>query len=165
MREQAALSASEITADMVNNFVADLEDESDYEQTFSSSPTKERKSKWEKILMNMEESSSTKRKLEDLLHVQNLVGISKINGKHNKSIQEMNLMINGSSVVRDGFAEFIHANVHAYKEVLPGLESWKASTIASWHNVEGHAIQWFCVVCIDQKGMLPSPYTIIVVVL
>ncbi|XP_010938372.1 putative GTP diphosphokinase RSH1, chloroplastic isoform X1 [Elaeis guineensis] len=154
LREQAALSASEITADMVNNFVADLEDESDYEQTFSSSPTKERKSKWEKILMNMEESSSTKRKLEDLLHVQNIVGISKINGKHNKSIQEMNLMINGSSVVRDGFAEFIHANVHAYKEVLPGLESWKASTIASWHNVEGHAIQWFCVVCIDQKGMM-----------
>ncbi|XP_008789906.1 putative GTP diphosphokinase RSH1, chloroplastic [Phoenix dactylifera] len=155
LREQAARSASEITADTVNNFVADLEDESDYEQTFSSSPTKERKSKWEKILMNMEESSSTKRKLEDLLHVQNIVGISKINGKHNECMQEMNLMVNGSSVVRgDGLAEFVHANVHAYKEVLPGLESWKASTIASWHNVEGHAIQWFCVVCIDRKGMM-----------
>ncbi|KAG1371275.1 putative GTP diphosphokinase RSH1, chloroplastic [Cocos nucifera] len=155
LREQASLSASEITADTVNNFVADLEDESDYEQTFSSSPTKERKSKWEKILMNVEESSSTKRKLEDLLHVQNIVGISKINGKHHKSIQEMNLMINGSSVVRgDGFAEFVHANVHACKEVLPGLESWKASTIASWHNVEGHVIQWFCVVCLDRKGMM-----------
>ncbi|XP_008784775.2 putative GTP diphosphokinase RSH1, chloroplastic [Phoenix dactylifera] len=154
LREQAALCASELTAETVNNFVADLEDESDYEQTFSSSPTKERNSKWEKILGNIEESSSTKRK-QDLLHVQDSAGISKINGKHNESMQKMNLKVNGNSVIPGhGFAEFLHANVPTYKEVLPGLESWKDGKIASWHNVEGLAIQWFCVVCIDRKGMM-----------
>lgn len=154
LREQAALCASELTAETVNNFVADLEDESDYEQTFSSSPTKERDSKWEKIRMNIEESSSTKQK-QDLLHVQDIVGISKINGKHNKSMQKMNLKVNGNSVIQGhGFAEFLHANMPTYKEVLPSLESWKDGKIASWHNVEGHAIQWFCVVCIDRKGIM-----------
>ncbi|EHA8591219.1 putative GTP diphosphokinase RSH1, chloroplastic [Cocos nucifera] len=138
----------------VNNFVADLEDESDYEQTFSSSPTKERDSKWEKILMNIEEASSTKQK-QDLLHVQDIVGISKINGKHNKSMQKLNFKVNGNSVIQgNGFAEFLHANIPTYKEVLPSLESWKDGKIASWHNVEGRAIQWFCVVCIDRKGMM-----------
>lgn len=155
LREQAALSASEITEDTVKNFVADLEDESDYEQTFSSSPARVGKSRWEKILMNVEESSSTKQKQDDLLPVQNIVGISKINGKHNKTMQKMNLKVNGNSAIRgDGFAEFLHANAAMYKEVLPGLESWKDSKIASWHSVEGHTIQWFCVVCIDRKGMM-----------
>ncbi|XP_020086228.1 putative GTP diphosphokinase RSH1, chloroplastic isoform X3 [Ananas comosus] len=125
LRDQAALSATEITADTVNNFVADLEDESDE--------------------MNH----------EDLVHVKSTFNTPKINGKHNKSIQKASLKVNGNSAIRgDAFAEFIHTNIPMYKEVLPGLESWKAGKIAAWHNVEGSSVQWFCVVCIDRRGMM-----------
>ncbi|XP_072974992.1 putative GTP diphosphokinase RSH1, chloroplastic isoform X2 [Typha angustifolia] len=154
LREQAALSAAEITADTVNNFVADLDDESTYEQMLPRMPKKERKSIWEKIL-NIEDLSFAKRKHRDLVHVQNTVGMPKINGKHNKNVQKMSLKVNGSSVIlRDGFAEFMHANIPTYKEVLPGLESWKAGKIAAWHNVEATSVQWFCVICIDRRGMM-----------
>lgn len=52
----------------------------------------------------------------------------------------------------NGAAKMIPANNPPHKEVLPGLESWQASKIASWHNLEGHSIQWFSVVCIDRRG-------------
>ncbi|XP_072997784.1 putative GTP diphosphokinase RSH1, chloroplastic isoform X1 [Typha latifolia] len=154
LREQAALSAAEITADTVNNFVADLDDESTYEQMLPRMPKKERKSIWEKIL-NIEDLSFANRKHRDLVHVQNTVGMPKINGKHNKNVQKMSLKVNGNSVIlRDGFAEFMHANIPTYKEVLPGLESWKAGKIAAWHNVEATSVQWFCVICIDRRGIM-----------
>ena len=51
-------------------------------------------------------------------------------------------------------AKIIQVNIPRYKEVLPGLESWQAQKIASWHNMEGHSIQWLSVVCIDRKGMM-----------
>ena len=86
------------------------------------------------------------RKHNDLIHVQNAVGTPNVSGKHNKNAQKMSLKINVHSTIRnDGIAEAIHADI--YKEVLPGLESWKASKIASWHSLEGDSIQWFCVVC------------------
>lgn len=153
MREQAALSATEITADAVNDFVADLNDETDYNQIFPDSPTNRKKSIWEKILAINEESSSNRK--HDLLHIQNTVSIPKINGKHKKNVDKRSIKINGNTMIRgDGFAEFLLAKVPMYKEVVPGLESWKESKITSWHNVEGHAIQWFCIVCIDRKGIV-----------
>ncbi|KAJ0978453.1 hypothetical protein J5N97_013927 [Dioscorea zingiberensis] len=153
LREQAVLSASEITADTVNNFVADLGDDSDYEQ-ISASPPQKSKSLWERILMNIEELSSAKKGQEDLVPVQNSVGIPKVNGKHNKNIQKISLKVNGNPVVSDGIVEFIHANVPLYKEVVPSLESWIAGKVATWHNLEGRSVQWLCVVCIDRKGMM-----------
>lgn len=154
LREQAALSASEITADTVNTFAADLEDQNNYEEKISPS-SNERKSIWDKILMSVNGLSTAKQSEDGLLHVQNTVGVRKVNGKHNKNVQKLNLKINGHSTIkRDSIAEFIHANIPMYKEVLPGLESWKASKIASWHSLEGHSIQWFCVVCIDRRGMM-----------
>eukprot|EP00262_Sarcandra_glabra_P021241 TRINITY_DN885_c0_g4_i2.p1 TRINITY_DN885_c0_g4~~TRINITY_DN885_c0_g4_i2.p1 ORF type:complete len:275 (+),score=53.90 TRINITY_DN885_c0_g4_i2:78-902(+) len=155
LREQAALSATEITADTVNNFVADLEDESESEIVFSDS-SRESKSMWKKILMNVAELSSTKRRHEeDILHVQNGVGVPKINGKHNKNVQQMSLKANGQLLPQgNGIARLAQANIPLYKEVLPGLESWQAGKVATWHDVEGHSIQWLCIVCIDRKGML-----------
>ncbi|KAJ6845524.1 putative GTP diphosphokinase RSH1, chloroplastic [Iris pallida] len=155
LKEQAVLSSTEITADTVNNFVADLEDDNKYDETYSSS-SKERKSIWDKILTSFEELSSTSsRSHGDLLHVQNTVGIPKINGKHNKHVQKMGLKINGNSNIRgDNLAEFLHTSIPMYKEVSPGLESWKAGKVSSWHNLEGHPVQWFCVVCIDRRGIM-----------
>ncbi|KAH1108508.1 hypothetical protein J1N35_012276 [Gossypium stocksii] len=52
----------------------------------------------------------------------------------------------------NGAAKMIPANNPPHKEALPGLESWQAGKIASWHNLEGHPIKWFSVVCIDRRG-------------
>ncbi|KAJ6798022.1 putative GTP diphosphokinase RSH1, chloroplastic [Iris pallida] len=154
LREQAVLSATEITADTVNNFVADLKDANKYERTHSSS-SKERKSIWNKILTSFEQLSSSSRSHEDLMHVQNTVGIPKINGKHKKIVQKMNLKINGNSTIRgDNLAQFLHTNIPMYEEVSPGLESWQAGKVSSWHSLEGHPVQWFCVVCIDRRGIM-----------
>ena len=77
----------------------------------------------------------------------------KVNGKHSKHVQHASLKVKGELFSEvNGVAKIIQANIPMYKEVLPGLESWQASKIASWHNHEGHSIQWFCVVCIDRRG-------------
>lgn len=154
LREQAALSASEITADAVNNFVSDIVDEDSYKHEVSST-SKEKKSFWDKIIMSVDDLYSMKSNNDGLIDVQNAVTASKVNGKHNKNVQKMSLKVNGySNVRRDGIPGFSQAYVPMYKEVLPGLESWKASKIASWHDMEGHSVQWFCIVCIDRRGMM-----------
>ncbi|KAF8401422.1 hypothetical protein HHK36_012361 [Tetracentron sinense] len=154
LREQAVLSATEITADTVKNFVADSEDESELEE-FPDYP-QESKPMWKEILMNVAELSTSKRSNEDVLHFQNSrVGIPKVNGKHSRHVQHMSLKAKGEFLSQgNGIAKMVHANIPMYKEVLPSLESWQAGKVASWHNLEGHSIQWFCVVCIDRRGMM-----------
>ncbi|KAJ8636365.1 hypothetical protein MRB53_010632 [Persea americana] len=154
LREQAVLSATEITADAVNNFVADVKDESELEKSFSDS-SKDSRPMWKKIFMNVAEFSSMKKSHGDPLHVGNRSITPKVNGKHSRKVQQMSLKVNGELLSQgNGIAEMIHANIPMYKEVLPGLESWQAAKVASWHNLEGRSIQWFCVVCIDRRGMM-----------
>ncbi|KAG5221872.1 GTP diphosphokinase RSH [Salix suchowensis] len=139
LREQAALSAAEITADSVNDFIADSEEDSEVEDV--SDNNKRSRPLWEKILMNVVEKSSQGKHSNDFLPVNcETVWTPKVNGKHNKH--------------GNGVAKMIQASIPRYKEVLPGLESWQASKVASWHSHEGHSIQWFCVVCIDRRGMM-----------
>lgn len=108
---------------------------------------------WKKIFMNVAEFSSMKKIHGDLLHVGNRSSTPKVNGKHNTKVQQLSLKVNGELLSQgNGIAEMIHANVPIYKEVLPGLESWQAAKVASWHNLEGRSIKWFCVVCIDRRG-------------
>lgn len=84
----------------------------------------------------------------------------KVNGKHNKHVHYVGSKAEGElSSQENSFAKMIHANVPMYKEVLPGLESWQASKIATWHNLEGHSIQWFSVVCIDRRGIMADVTT------
>ncbi|KAK6937351.1 RelA/SpoT [Dillenia turbinata] len=151
LREQAALSAAEITADSVNDFAADSEDEGEVEEF--SDYTNSRKPRWEKILFNvMELSSSTS---SENIFLQNGSVVPKVNGKHHKHFQLVNLKAEGEFLTQgNGVAKMILANIPMYKEVLPGLESWLASKVTSWHNHEGHSIQWLCLVCIDRKGMM-----------
>lgn len=81
----------------------------------------------------------------------------KVNGKHNKHVHPVSLKGKGEMLLQgDHVAKMIQVNIPKYKEVLPGLESWQAQKIASWHNVEGHSIQWLSVVCIDRRGKLPD---------
>lgn len=154
MREQAALSAAEITADAVNNFVADLEDESDYEQSIPSSENKDYTFNWQKIL-NSDKLSFGNKKSDCFLPVKN-VSVPKVNGKHNKTVKELGIKINGSTFRGDSFTDFIHPGVSSSKEVLPSVDNWKAGKICAWHNTEGSSIQWLCIVCVDRKGFTPA---------
>ncbi|KAK1315922.1 hypothetical protein QJS10_CPA05g00353 [Acorus calamus] len=149
LREQAALSATEITADAVKNFVADLDDEDDFEKEEPES-SKESHFTWKKILAEL---SAMKRSHEDSLPLKINGATPKINGKHNKNLQQMSLKVNGAlSSQGNGFAQLMHANIPMYKDVLPGLQSWQEEKIASWHNVGDHSIQWLSVICIDRRG-------------
>ncbi|KAK1293354.1 hypothetical protein QJS10_CPB17g01236 [Acorus calamus] len=151
LREQAALSATEITADAVKNFVADLDDEDDFEKEEPQS-SKESQYTWKKILAEL---SAMKRSHEDSLPLKINGATPKINGKHNKNLQQMSLKVNGAlSSQGNGFAQLMHANIPMYKDVLPGLQSWQEEKIASWHNVGDHSIQWLSVICIDRRGMM-----------
>ncbi|KAG5231721.1 rela-spot family protein [Salix suchowensis] len=149
LREQAALSAAEITADSVNDFIADSEEDSEVEDV--SDNNKRSRPLWEKILMNVVEKSSQGKHSNDFLPVNcETVWTPKVNGKHNKHVQTKGDLLSQGN----GVAKMIQASIPRYKEVLPGLESWQASKVASWHSHEGHSIQWFCVVCIDRRGMM-----------
>ncbi|VAH90898.1 unnamed protein product [Triticum turgidum subsp. durum] len=152
LREQAALSAAEITADAVNNFVADLEDESDSEQLIPTTQNEDYKFNWQKILSSNKLSFVNKNS-DGFLPVNN-VHMPKINGKHNKTVKELGIKINGSTVRGDSSTEFMRPGVPAYKEVFASLDNWKCGKISSWHNTEGNSIQWLCIVCVDRKGMM-----------
>lgn len=113
----------------------------------------EKSSVWKKILMNVSECSANMTNHEDLLKTQNGRPVPKVNGKHNKKVKEMSLNINGATSSQPKRKlEAIFSNIPMYKEVLPGLDSWQASKVAAWHNVEGCSIQWLCAICIDRKG-------------
>ncbi|XP_052887867.1 putative GTP diphosphokinase RSH1, chloroplastic isoform X1 [Gossypium arboreum] len=151
LREQAAPSAAEITTDRVNDFIAYSEEDSEMEDLSYSS--RQNRPLWEKILRNIVDFS-TSGSSEDALTVKNgSIWVPKVNGKHNKQEQDVGSKANGYLFsLGNGAAKMIPANDPPQKEVLPGLESWQASKIASWHNLEGHPIQWFSVVCIDRRG-------------
>lgn len=81
------------------------------------------------------------------------VWVPKVNGKHSKHVQNVSLKVEGELLPQGiSVARTMQANIPMYKEVLPGLESWQAGKIASWHNIEGHSILWLCVVSIDRRG-------------
>ncbi|XP_062089091.1 putative GTP diphosphokinase RSH1, chloroplastic isoform X2 [Humulus lupulus] len=158
LREQAALSAAEITADTVNDFTADSEEESEAEE-ISDAP-KGYKPVWNKFLAKIIEMSSQGN--ESKASSQNEIGsawVPKVNGKHSKHVKQVSLKIEGELSQGINVSRMIQPNIPTYKEVLPGLESWLSSKIASWHNVEGHSIHWLFVVSIDRRGMMAEVTT------
>lgn len=156
MKEQAALSAAEITTDRVNDFIANSEEKGDLEE--ASYQSKRGKSVWERFLMNFVEMSSSMKGSKDVLHSENgSVQVPKVNGTHNRQVQNVNLEFEKPLALGNGAAKMKHLNIPPYKEVLPGLESWKTNKVASWHSHEGHSVQWLCVVCIDRRGNFTLP--------
>ncbi|KAG0551193.1 hypothetical protein BDA96_01G402200 [Sorghum bicolor] len=152
LREQAALSAAEITADAVNNFVADLEDESDSELSLPSTKNEDSKFNWEKILSS-DKLFFVNKSSDGFLPVNNVH--PKLNGKQNKTVKELGIKINGHSTIRgDSFNELMHPGNSTCKEVFPGLDRWKSGKISSWHSTEGNSVQWLCIACVNRKGMM-----------
>ncbi|KAL2535275.1 putative GTP diphosphokinase RSH1 [Forsythia ovata] len=154
LKEQAALSATEITADSVKEFTAESEEDSEVEEIVDYS--KGTKHTWENILKNVVQISSSKTSGEDIFQFNKSgIQIPKVNGNHNKHMQHVSLKANEEVLSQgNGVAKMILANIPMYKEVLPGLESWRANKVASWYNLQGHSVQWFCIVCIDRRGMM-----------
>ncbi|KAG5567776.1 hypothetical protein RHGRI_003080 [Rhododendron griersonianum] len=148
LMEQAALSATEITEDRVNEFVTDPKEDSKVEGL--SDYSKGSSYNWEKIVRNVVETSKDTFPLQ-----RGSIQDPKVNGKHNKHMQHVSLKATGEVLFQgNGVGEMILANIPMYKEVLPSLNRWQADKVASWHNLEGHSIHWFCVVCIDRTGMM-----------
>lgn len=133
----------------MTDFIADSEEESETEELPNSS--KQHKLSWEKVIVDV---SSPVRSSKDMIPISNgSAWVPKVNGKHNKHVQHVSLKTEGELLSQEnGFSRILPANTSLYKEVLPGLESWQAGKIAAWHNLEGHSVLWFCVVCIDRKG-------------
>ena len=156
MKEQAALSAAEITTDTVNDFIANSEGEGNLKE--GSHHPQRGKSVWERFLMNFVEMSSSMKCSKDVFHPQNgSAQVPRVNGKHNRHVQNANLDSEKLLTQGNGVAKMNHLNISTCQEVLPGLESWKTNKVASWHSHEGHSIQWLCVVCIDRRGNFILP--------
>lgn len=158
LKEQAALSATEITADTVKEFTAESEEESEVEEIVNYS--KGAKHTWGNILKNIVQMSSSKTSGEDIFQFNKRgIQIAKVNGTHNKHMQHVSLRANEEVLSQgNGVAKMILANIPIYREVLPGLECWRASKVASWCNLQGHSVQWFCIVCIDRRGNVSYCY-------
>ncbi|WJX79805.1 Putative GTP diphosphokinase rsh1, chloroplastic [Trifolium repens] len=153
LKEQAALSAADITTEAVNDFVNDSDGDSDSEKQSNGSSGS--KHKMGRILLNGVEISTSERSETVLQSKNGSAWTPKVNGKHNKHVHHVNLNGKGDMMLQGNHvANMIQVNNPKYKEVLPGLESWQAHKIASWHNIEGHSIQWLSVVCIDRRGMM-----------
>lgn len=120
---------------------------------------------WNRILSNIMGLSSRGRDSKGSVPNKNgSVWVPKVNGKHSKHVQNVSLKIEGESVPQGvSIARIMQANIPMHEEVLPGLQSWQASKIASWHNIEGHSILWFCVVSLDRRGNSFSFFQLIMV--
>ncbi|KAL3827800.1 hypothetical protein ACJIZ3_016602 [Penstemon smallii] len=155
LREQAALSATEITADSVKEFAAESGEDSGVEEVVNYSEGAKQHS-WMKILRNVMQMTSTNKTCEDIFQSDKLnIHTPKVNGKHNKNMQHVSLKAEGEVLSQgNGVAKMINANIPVYREVLPGLEGWQASKVTTWHDLEGDSIQWLSIVCIDRKGMM-----------
>ncbi|KAL0371478.1 UNVERIFIED_CONTAM: putative GTP diphosphokinase RSH1, chloroplastic [Sesamum angustifolium] len=154
LKEQAALSATEITEDSLKEFAAESEEDSELDEVVSY--PEGAKHTWEKILRNVMQMASAKTSEEGIFRSDKDGDTTpKVNGKHNKNMQHMSLKGKGEVLSQgNGVAKMLLANIPLYREVLPGLEGWQASKIVSWHNLEGNSIQWFSIVCIDRRGMM-----------
>lgn len=156
MKEQAALSAAEITLDTINDFIADSDEDSVVEELTETS--RDYRLMEDKVIKNIAElpfqGENGRPLVEDSFQGENgRPLVPKVNGRHNKHVQHVSLKAEGELLSQgNGIAKMIRANIPIYKEVLPGLESWQASKIASWHNIEGHSILWLFVVCINKRG-------------
>ncbi|CAO2824366.1 unnamed protein product [Amaranthus hypochondriacus] len=156
LREQAALSAEEITTNSIYDFIADSEKEDVQEKPLDFSTVSRPMSD---IIF---ETLSPPKTPEELKLPTGARAAPKVNGKHNKNVQHSNSTNKWKISSRDNdITKLIIANTARPRDVLPGLESWQTSKIAAWHSIEGSSIQWLCVVCIDRRGIMGEVTTVL----
>lgn len=166
LRDQAALSVDEITADAVDNFIYELEEmdkkleddwtsiilpESGFTTGFASN-LGGKKRLMQPVLIASPKLSTGRLEIKTNI-------VPQVNGKHNKKAEEMAVKLTGSSLVSNvvcgSLAKSATLNLLSmHGEVLTSLEKWQAGKVASWHESKNGSIQWFSVLCLDRKSML-----------
>ncbi|KAK7269662.1 hypothetical protein RIF29_22396 [Crotalaria pallida] len=160
LREEAALFARDFPAETAGNFVTDSEGNNESKLPLDGSSSL--KHLWSKMIVNETEMSSPGRGEIVLQSENGSIWTPKVNGKHIKHVQHVSFQGKGELLrERNHVAKIIQLSIPKYKEVLPNLESWLAQKISFWHKIEGHSIQWLCVVCIDRRGMMAEVTTVL----
>ncbi|MCI34326.1 hypothetical protein A2U01_0055545, partial [Trifolium medium] len=95
LKEQAALSAADITTEAVNDFVSDSDGDSDSEKLSNGS-----KHKMGRILLNGVEISTSERSETVLQSKNGSAWTPKVNGKHNKHVHHVNLKGKGDMMLQ-----------------------------------------------------------------
>ncbi|KAJ7524161.1 hypothetical protein O6H91_18G080300 [Diphasiastrum complanatum] len=184
LKEQAAMSAAEITADAVRNFVSDLEEleddsedgESELDDNIASEEQLSENSPMtllSSIKYFHELNSDLYRDLRipnslDSEHqlcqnTDNVDGFPRaINGKYIKITENRNDY--ASCTVKKGAFGTAYERydaVSVYEEARAGIEAWQTSRILVWHKSDGKSIQWFRVCCLDRRSMLADVTSIL----
>ncbi|KAH9575155.1 hypothetical protein CY35_01G097300 [Sphagnum magellanicum] len=147
LKEQAAISAAEITAETVKDFVADVNNE-DGEVTRSSSGPG--------LLASSTDSNGKPKNRtinEPFAHNSYLSkvlsfeprdsGNGALNGKHSKV--EGNGSARGGATSRFQFIQY---------DAKATIEAWQTERILLWHSAQGGSVQWFSVCCHDRTSIL-----------
>lgn len=153
LKEQATLSAEEITADTVNDFISDLdEDESDSYESDSYSSSDESSS----CTLSKSNGKSPFGGGESLFRSAFQFDISSFMPKPS------NGATNGAALklAEDLASKIVGGNGSIFKvrciqdEARAGIEAWQTDRIALWHESGCGSVQWFCVCCYDRNSML-----------
>lgn len=178
LKEQAALSAEEITADTINDFIGDLNEEECDDDPYSSLDTCDTAyknngnplstSNGYPFDASQSESPSLKLKTNGAANgaVNGSVNWT-MNGAVNGAVKGAgNGAVNGTvkgavngagngavnGAAKNGFAKSLVRYIE--DEARAGIEAWQADTIASWHTTGGGSVQWFSVCCRDRNSKL-----------
>jgi len=151
LKEQAALSAAEITADTVNDFIADMGDEG-AEDALSQSLSGAFASSLE---VNGKSTGSFSGDpflrisyQPEALNLQPKPTVNgKVNGKHSMVVNELVL-----KAERKGLRKLKIRYIQ--DEARAGIEAWQTERISLWHSSGGSSVQWFGVCCHDRNSML-----------
>lgn len=149
LKEQAALSAAEITADTVNDFIADMGDEG-AEDALSQSLSGAFASSLE---VNGKSTGSSNGDpflrisyQPEALNLQPKPTVNgKVNGKHSMVVNELVLKSE-----RKGLRKLKIRYIQ--DEARAGIEAWQTERISLWHSSGGSSVQWFGVCCHDRNS-------------
>uniref|UniRef100_A0A7I4B6T2 Putative GTP diphosphokinase RSH1, chloroplastic n=1 Tax=Physcomitrium patens TaxID=3218 RepID=A0A7I4B6T2_PHYPA len=156
LKEQAALSAAEITADSVKEFISDL-DEDESEEESSSSDT------CATISNGNGRSSSTNNGdpfLQNSYQYDSLSWKPKSHGTMNGAAFKLAGDLVAKVAGGNGFAKYKIRYIQ--DEARASIQAWQTDRIASWQNSGGGPVQWFSVCCHDRNSMLAEVSAILV---
>jgi len=150
LKEQATLSAEEITADTVNDFISDLEEEESDDDSYSSdeSPSPIVKTNGKPLGTSNGDSFLRNAFQFELPRFIPKTNGAPTNGAALKLAEDL-----VSKIARgNGFAKFKVRYIQ--DEARAGIEAWQTDRIALWHSSGRGSVQWFCVCCYDRNSNL-----------
>lgn len=150
MKEQAALSAEEITIDTINEFIGDVNGDECDDDPFSSLDSCATIYSTDSTILSSsngfhKESPSSKRKTNGAVN-------GAVNGATNGTVyRAVNGAGNGAG---NGSSKSEVRSIQ--DEARASFDAWRADRIAVWHTSGGGSVQWFSVCCHDRNSKLDS---------